>query len=223
MLTSSVKSPAPNATRLTLVPAARIASIRLAIRAKCQMKQLLPEPSAVPEPRLGFEQKSAAKWLGLPLYHLRLGTRPTRRAPAVKAWIAISDGIAMGGLFAFGPCAMAPVSMGVVSLGLLTVGIFAFGGGALGIVAAGWLTTGLVAIGGMAAKGVVAVAPLTAAHGKFAAAAGAEAAKAFFQTHWFYRFTAVVTQGMIWAGLLGWVMPVVLTGWQLWRTRRDPV
>jgi len=86
------------------------------------------------------------------------------------------------------------------------------------------LTTGLVALGVGAAQGVVAVAPLVAAHhGHFASPDGAETARAFFQHHWFYRFTAVATKSLMWAGLLGWVMPVALTGWQLWRTRRDPV
>ena len=193
-------------------------------RAKCRMDQLMPRELPAESVR-GFEQRSAGAWLGLPFYHIRLGTRPARSARAVKAWIAISDGWAVGGLFAFGPWALAPVSMGIVSIGLLGIGVLALGWGALGIVAGGWLSNGLVAFGGLAAKGVVAHAPLMASRNAHFASSdsGAAAAQAFFQHHWFYHFTAAAAQGLVWAGLLGWVLPVALTAWQLWRTRRDPV
>ena len=96
----------------------------------------------------------------------------------------------------------------------------ALGFAALGIVAAGRLTAGLAAAGGFAAKGIWTVAPqFTSGASAFAVHAGDATAQAFFQTHWFYRFTAMTAEFLMLAGLLAWVMPVVLTGWQLWRTR----
>jgi len=193
-------------------------------RAMCRMDRLMPRDRAMGPPR-GFERRSAGTFLGLPFYHIRLGTRGSLAAPAVKAWIAISDGRALGGWFAIGPVAVAPISMGVGSVGLLGMGVAAVGWGALGIVAGGWLSEGLIAAGGLAAKGVVVYAPLMASrHGHFASLeSGATAAQAFFQNSGFYHFTAVALKGLMWAGLIGWIMPVALAGWHLWRTRRDPV
>jgi RNA polymerase sigma factor (sigma-70 family) len=195
-------------------------AIWLSVRAKCRMNRLMADRPALAEPHRGFERRSAGQFLGLPLYHVRLGTRPTRRAPAVTGWIAISDGWAVGGLFAFGPAALAPFAMGVLSGGAVSVGVAALGVGSLGIAAAGWWSAGLAAFGGFAAKGIIIFAPqFTSVASAHAVHAGDAAAKAFFQTHWFYRFTSVSAECLVWAGLLGWVMPVVLTGWQLWRTR----
>lgn len=196
-------------------------SLWVARRAKCRMKRLMPKgPEGVVW--RGFERRSPGLWFGLPFYHIRLGTRPSGKSPAVKAWIAISDDWALGGLFAFGPRAVAPISMGIVSFGILSVGMLAIGGGALGVLALGWLSSGLVAIAGLAAKGVVVAAPLVASNAAgFGGREGAEVARAFFQHNWFYHFTAMATKTLIWAGLLGWVMPVVLTAWQLWRTRHS--
>lgn len=192
----------------------------MARRGKCRLNQLMPRSAATGMAR-GFERRSAVTVLGLPLYHFRLGTRPARTAPTIKAWIAISDGRALGGLFAFGPMALAPVGMGLVSAGILSFGVVALGGGALGILAGGWLSNGLTAIGGRAAKGVIVHAPLMASRHAHVTAGegGAAAVQAFFDQHWFFQFTHVVAGGLMWAGLLGWVLPVALTGWQLWRTR----
>jgi RNA polymerase sigma factor (sigma-70 family) len=202
-------------------------SIWIAVRAKCRMdRNMAPDlprlfAKAKPMERQGFEQRSAAKLLGLPLYHVRLGKRLGWRAPAVKAWIAISDGSAVGGLFAFGPLAAGPVAMGIVSVGSFSIGIVSLGVWALGMLAAGWLSNGLFALGGLAAKGIFASAPMVASHsGHYASGAGEAAAQAFFHGHWFYRLTSVSAECFIWAGLLGWAMPLVLTGWHLWRTRR---
>ena len=205
-----------------LVGLCAVTGIWTAVRAKCRMNLLQGQPPEGEVKHRGFERRSAGEFLGLPFYHVRLGTRPTRRAPAVKGWIAISDGGAVGGLFAFGPVALVPISMGIVGVGVISVSVAALGlVGALGIVAAGWWSAGLAAAGGFAAKAVFGFAPMfTSGASAYAAHAGDAAAKAFFQTNWFYRFTSVSTWALLWAGLLGWVMPVVLTGWQLWRTRR---
>ena len=203
-----------------LVGLCAISALWFSIRAKCRMNTLMVDRPAQGEAHPGFEQRSAGQFLGLPFYHVRLGTRPTRRAPAVKGWIAISDGWAVGGLFAFGPVAVAPLSMGIVGVGVISVSVAALGFATLGIVAAGWWTAGLAAAGGFAAKAVFGIAPVfTSGASAYAVHAGDVAAKAFFQTHWFYRFTSMSAWALLWAGMLGWVMPVVLTGWQLWRTR----
>jgi len=195
----------------------------LARRAKCQMDRLMPR-ELTKAARRGFERRSAGSLLGLPFYHIRLGTGGSLHAPAVKAWVAISDGRAFGGWFAFGPFALAPVSMGIGSVGLLSIGVVALGGGALGILAGGWLSDGFVAIGGLAAKGVAVHAPFMASrHADLASLESASAAQVFFQHSGFYHFTAVAVNSLMWAGLVGWVMPVALTGWQLWRTRRGAV
>ena len=197
--------------------------IWIAVRAKCRLNRLQadqPPARAVDARHRGFETRSAALFLGLPLFHVRLGTRPTWRAPVVKAWIAISDRSAVGGLFAFGPLAAGPLAMGIGSIGVFSIGIVSLGGGALGLVAVGWLSNGLVAMGGLAAKGIIASGSMVASpNGHYASRAGEAVARAFFQEHWFYRLTAVSAECFIWAGLLGWVMPVVLTGWHLWRGR----
>lgn len=205
-----------------LIGLVAIGAMAMAVRAKCRMDRLTTdEPPAATSK--GFERRSIGSFLGLPLYHVRLGTRPTRRAPAVKGWIAISDGTALGGLFAFGKVAVAPVSMGLLSVGVLGIGIFAVAVGAMGGAAAGWWSHGVAVAGGCAAKGVFAWAPQyvvgAAAYTHHAVHAGDAAAVAFFQEHAFYHFTAITAKGLFWAAMFGWVMPLVLTARQLWKTK----
>ena len=115
--------------------------------------------SEVWKPRLGghFEWRSERTFLGLPLWHVRLGSKCGWRRPVVKAWIAISDGRAIGGLFALGNAAIAPISMGIGAFGwLLRSGRVLHGrywrprGGRR----AGWLNAGVVAVGGHAVTGI---------------------------------------------------------------------
>ena len=221
-ITKDAKTPLP----FVFVGLWIVGSVWIAVRAKCRMERNMD--SALPPlfakakqvDGQGYEQRSTAEFLGLPLYHIRLGRRLGWRAPAIKAWIAISDDRAIGGLFACGIVAVAPVSLGVacaggLSLGGLTIGLWAAGGFAIG-----WLTAGFAAIGGCAAKGIFTLAPQWATGtGFFAAHANDALAKSFFQEQWFYRFVFVGANWLIWACLLGWVMPIVLTGWHLWRTR----
>ncbi|HVU23725.1 MAG TPA: RNA polymerase sigma factor [Opitutus sp.] len=212
----------PSGWMFVLIGVWVIGAVWLSVRARCRMERFMAGvPKPAPGAARGFEARSEITWLGLPLFHVRIGSRPVRNAPVVKGWIAISDRRAVGGLFAFGPIAVAPLSMGIVGVGLISVSVAALGlVAAMGIAAAGWWSAGLATAGGFAAKGIWAVAPqFTSGASAFAAHAGDAAAKAFFQTHWFYRFTSESAWVLFWAGVLGWVMPVVLTGWQLWRTR----
>jgi hypothetical protein len=91
------------------------------------------EPSAAESLRAGFgsvwEYRSRVRFLGLPLIHIRFGARlGDPRWQFVKGWIAITDGFAFGGLFAYGGVAIAPVSIGACAVGLLAYGGAAFGG-----------------------------------------------------------------------------------------------
>ncbi|HEY4300283.1 MAG TPA: RNA polymerase sigma factor [Candidatus Didemnitutus sp.] len=199
-----------------------LAAIQLFIRANIRLHKLTKGKAPAAETPRGFEQCSSVRFLGLPLYHVRLGTRPDRRSPAVKAWIAISDRRAVGGLFAFGPLAVAPVAMGIASAGILDFGIAALGLGAMGMMAGGWWSVGLATAGGYAARGVFVIAPeFTSRASAFAAHGGDALAKAYFEHNLFFQFSSIVARGFMWAAFVGWVMPVMLTGWQLWRTRRS--
>ena len=143
-----------------------------------------------------FEYRSAGGFLGLPWVHVRAGGG--WRGKKAAGWIAVSDGVAVGGLFASAPLAVAPISVGGVAVGALSVGGLALGLTALGVCAVGgW------AVGGMA----------VAAHANDAAA------KAFFEHHLFFRFTRVAWQVAVWAAFFGWLPPLLLIGRHLWRAR----
>ena len=167
-----------------------------------------------------FEHRSGKTLFGLPLYHVRLGSRRGWRRPVVKAWIAVSDGRAVGGLFALGMGAVAPVSMGAGAVGIFTLGVFSLGFCAMGLVAAGWLAGGLAAAGGYAAKGIcVAAGNLAAGWVALAPHVNDAAVTAFFRDYGLFQFAHQVGRFAVVAGLMGWVMPLAMTGWYLWRTR----
>jgi len=67
-----------------------------------------------------FEYRSAGGWFGLPYLHICAGGKGKRRV--ARGWIAISDGVALGGLFAFGPLSIAPLSVGNVAVGVFSLG-----------------------------------------------------------------------------------------------------
>ncbi|HET7536283.1 MAG TPA: hypothetical protein VFJ90_07510, partial [Candidatus Didemnitutus sp.] len=168
-----------------------------------------------------FEYCTAESLFGLPFMHVRLGGRRAwRNQPAVKAWIAISDGHAYGLVFASGVVAIAPVSLGVVSAGLLGLGALTAGIWAMGCGAVGWVCQA-VAAAGWQAKGVFVLAhTFGSGWAGLAEHFNDAAARAFFSESAFGHFSAFVLQGFVLAAWMGWLMPVVLTGWQLWRTRR---
>ena len=96
----------------------------------------------------------------MPLVHIRRGVRladpcisDSPWKTGVKAWIAITDGFAFGGIFAYGGVAIAPVSIGAFSVGLLSYGglaiaAIAWGGFSFGIWAFGAMTFGWDAFSG---------------------------------------------------------------------------
>ena len=125
-----------------------------------------------------WEYRSGIRFLGLPLYHIRLSGG---RWEPVRAWIAIGTP-AIGGLFAFGGLAVAPLSVGGCAIGFMSWGTLAIGGVSLaafavgiwptGGLAIGWQAIGSCAIGWRSAAGFV-----TLAH-DFATGTVAQAAQA---------------------------------------------
>jgi len=103
-------------------------------------------------PKPAFEFCSRAKFLGLPLVHIRIGDRFDELRKPVTGWIVMAN-FAFGGLFAFGGVAVAPFSIGALAIGLLpfgglVAGIFPLGGLVVGIWACGGVAIGWQAIGG---------------------------------------------------------------------------
>ena len=112
-----------------------------------------PKPAA-------WEYRSQFQLFGLPFIHIRFGWQqgfgPRQVQKPVKAWIAVTDGLAFGVLFAYGGMAVAPVSIGACAVGLfsygamavggLVVGGFAFGIWAFGAFAFGWEASAACAI-----------------------------------------------------------------------------
>ena len=105
--------------------------------------------------RGGYEYKSQAEFLGLPLIHVAVGVDPkTGRKRIAKGIIAVGD-VAVG-VFALGGVALGGLTLGGVSVGLAALGGLAIGLGvglgglAIGYVAVGGLAIGYYALGGLA-------------------------------------------------------------------------
>jgi RNA polymerase sigma factor (sigma-70 family) len=165
-----------------------------------------------------FEYRRAGGFLGLPWVHVRSGGG--WRGKKAAGWIALSDGVSIGGLVASGPLAIAPIGVGGVAVGLLALGGAAVGYGAIGVAAAGnWAVGGLV-FAAHAAQGALAFAQ-DFATGLIAVAAHAndEVAKAYFHEHVFFGFSHFAGRVAIFAAFLGWLPPLALMGWHLRRRR----
>ena len=133
--------------------AALLAAALTGLRAKLRLDRYFPEPILSSE-RIspvdefpGFQFRTAKEFLGLPLVHLCMGRERGWTRPAVKGWIAISDGRSVGGLFAVGVVAVAPLSVGLISVGLLSLGCLSAGFWAAGLGAVGWSSHGVAAAG----------------------------------------------------------------------------
>jgi len=112
------------------------------------------KPQVVQQVRVGYEYKSKATFMGLPLVHIANGFDPDGKMRVAKGIIAF-------GLIAIGGMAIGGITLAGVGLGLLTMAGVAFG-----IVTVGGVSMGYyLAIGGLAlslhhAIGGMAVAPL---------------------------------------------------------------
>jgi tRNA A-37 threonylcarbamoyl transferase component Bud32 len=120
---------------------------------------------AVPRKRKGFEYKSRARFMGMPLVHV-VGGRDaiTGRKRIAKGWIAVGDLMAVGGIAVGGVTGIGLIGIGgVCGVGLLGLG-GACGFGAVGV--GGNAGGFLASLGGTSASNGVAVGGLAA--GKFA-------------------------------------------------------
>ena len=168
-------------------------------------------------PKPSREHVSKHRFLGLPLYHIRIGGGMVAQKKPVKAWIAIGD-CAIGGLFAFGGVAIAPVSIGGWAIGLLpfggcAMGLLPLGGLALGYwcfgsVGVGWFSFSAGAIAWKAAWGGIALAH-DYAMGGYAEAlqANSEVAKQFIHSQPFFRAGFAMLPYLPFLNLL-WVLPL---------------
>lgn len=115
----------------------------------------------VPPGYWGYEYRSKAEFLGLPLVHVAQGVDPATGRPRVARGIFAMGNIAVG-VVAVGGMSFGGLTFGGVSLGLAALGGIAVGGVAAGGMALGWS----LAVGGMAmstqyAIGGIALAPHT--------------------------------------------------------------
>jgi RNA polymerase sigma factor (sigma-70 family) len=172
-----------------------------------------------------FEYRSQRSVLGLPLMHVRLrvGDRTVESPRMVRGWIAVGDGVALGGLFAHGGrLAIAPLSTGPGAIGLASLGIFSLGLGAIGGLAGGVFSYGIIAFGWSAARAVTFAGARTFAEGYYALGQHANdaVAAAFFRDDLFFH-VAAVTASLVGATLwCTWILPLLLTGWYV-RARKS--
>jgi len=97
----------------------------------------------------GYEYRSKATLLGLPLVHIVTGPKVDPATGRLR--LTAAKGVIAIGNVAFGVVALGGVSLGAVSFGGVAVGLAALGGVSLGLVLAlGGLAVGLVAVGGAA-------------------------------------------------------------------------
>ena len=179
-----------------------------------------------------YERRSKIVLLGLPLYHVRIGSRSGGHVKPFAAWFAVGD-YAIGGIFAFGAVAIAPISLGaaaagILSLGGLSFGLLSWGGFAVGVWAVGGFAVGIQAFGAVAAGwhaayGVMAVArdfaigesAAFARHANDSAAREMMARSPFFQ-----RAPAAENDVALWFNLLV-LAPFALMFWKIRKAGRD--
>jgi hypothetical protein len=113
-------------------------------------------PAVFSRMHFGYEYKSRASILGLPLFHIAQGINPETGRPRVAKGIIAIGNIAIG-VFAFGGIALGGftfggLSIGLIALGGLAAGAIAVGGAAIGITFAlgGLAISAKYAIGGLA-------------------------------------------------------------------------
>lgn len=176
--------------------------------------------------KVRYEYRSTHLVLGLPLVHIHVGGEESAMRRRARAWVALSDGIAVGGMFAAGgQLAVAPLSVGPVALGAVSFGVVSAGLAALGGVAAGVYAYGAAAFGWIAAKGAILARAGEFAQGQtaFAVQANDAGAGAYFDSQWFFRGAeAVCAMGLATAFYL-WVVPLLLMGGYFWLSRKKSI
>ena len=186
-----------------------------------------PGARAASRARTTFEFRTRASLLGLPLIHIRLGATWASQGHAVKAWIAIADDLAIGGLFAFGGTAIAPICFGGFALGGLVfggfgAGIVCYAGFGIGAWVVGGMVSGMMAVGGCvfgwkAALGGIAIAQQFALGGvALAAHANDAAANSFIKGNFFFQNAFLLVTRWLWPTLLLSLLPVLV----IWRATK---
>jgi len=178
-----------------------------------------------------YERRSTLVILGLPLYHIRIGSHVSGKQSLVKAWFAAGDR-AMGGIFAFGAVAIAPISFGGLAVGILpfgglSLGVLALGGFAIGVWAVGGLAVGVQALGAIVAGWTAACGNMAVAHdfaiGESAALAlhaNDFAARAMIDQSPFFQHAQAMESHAIWMNML-FLAPFALKLWRIKRAGRD--
>jgi hypothetical protein len=180
-------------------------------------------------PKPAWEYCSRAKFLGLPLIHIRVGDRFDFMRKPVVGWIVCAN-YAIGGLVAFGGVAVAPFSIGALAIGLIPfggicAGIFPLGGLAIGGWAYGGITIGWQAIGGIAIAWNQATGGLALAHDfavgdiAHALSANTDAARQLAQSNSYFQAAQVVSRHWFWTNLL-WITPLFIQWRLIARSRR---
>jgi hypothetical protein len=178
--------------------------------------QILTEEHAGVFPKPAFEYRSRAKFLGLPLVHIRIGDRFDVLQAPVKGWIAMGN-FAIGGLFAFGGLVIAPFGIGFcvlglvpfagIAIGLVPVGGLAVGGWTYGALAIGWQSLGCFAIALNTAAGSIAIAR-DYAWGQIAWAAHVNsAAPESLLPSWYSKGGEFIERYSLWMNFL-WIAPL---------------
>ena len=115
-----------------------------------------------------YEYKSRHTLFGLPLVHIRLGSRGVGVARGILAIGNIAVGVFTLGGFSFGLFSVGGLSfgllfalggwaMGALAIGGLAIGLLAFGGAAVGLFAMGGGAFGMYAVGGGAVASNIAI------------------------------------------------------------------
>ncbi len=172
-----------------------------------------------------WEYRSRIEFLGLPLIHIRRGAQMSDSCwKPVKAWIALTDGFAFGGLFAYGGVAIAPVSIGACAIGLLSYGAMAFGALTWAGFSFGIWSFGAFAFGWQAFSGGCAVAwnlawgyEYAIAH-DYALGAGTVAAaqantpfvQGMVESSWGHDFAMVLAPYFYWL-MWVWAIPIMVS------------
>jgi len=178
-----------------------------------------------------YERRSRFVILGLPLYHIRIGSHASAKQGLVMAWFAAGDR-AIGGIFAFGALAIAPISFGGLAVGILpfgglSLGVFALGGFAIGVWAVGGLAVGVQALGAVVAGWTAADGNMAIAHdfaigesGALALHANDSAARAMIDQSPFFRRALAAESYAVWINLI-FLAPFAWRMWSVKRAGRD--
>lgn len=203
----------------------------LSIRLRCwagRLEAAAGSPTGTFVPPLiekAFVYRSTRTLLGLPLLHVNLGGPGAVMKRTARGWIAVTDGIALGGLASVGgQLAVGPLCLGPAAIGILAFGVISFGAWAVGLFAVGLWAVGGGASGWFAAKGGLAIsAHVASGERAHAPHANDDVARAYFQDNFLFSSAEAGLGTTLQAMWFVWVPSLVLIGWYLWRKKNGVV